>query len=143
MINLTRLKDFKELKGTVEEEIILKSIKDDFVDFLDHLEEAESIEKYGKFIFIDDINDWKYEEGFLGISEGILKCTPENTTKKIIHILNQDIIIYRTLILFNNDYGIDIYYQEKNCPKDIFDRLNDEENMLFSDKYDVILNYHE
>ena len=142
MINLTKLEDFKELKGTIEEQIIFKSIKDDFVDFLDHLEEVESIENYGKFILIDDINDWKYEKGFLGISEGILNCKPDNITKKIIHVFNQDIILYRILILINNDYGIDIYYQEKNCPKDIFDYLNDEENISFSDNFDVILNYN-
>lgn len=140
MINLTNLKDFKNLKGDFKEQIIFKFVKEEFSNFLDELEEATSIEKYGNFIIMESKDDWKYDKGFLGLSEGILNCIPEIVCLKSITINNSEIELYKIIILLNNDFGIDIYFEKDNCPEDIFKHLVKKEDVEM-ESYNMNFNF--
>jgi hypothetical protein len=126
MVKLVNLKDFqKKFKGKdLKTQICSLVVKEWFVEFLMNLEEVESIEKDGAFYLIENPEDFSDDNmNKIGLSEGILQVMFEETSRYVIKVGTEEIELFNTLILYNNEYGVNIFFTKENCHEKVFDYL--------------------
>ena len=140
MIKIATKKDFDKITSNDPKILAIKAvIKERFDDVLDNIEETESIESIGPFYLIEKPEDFSDDSMHdIGLSESILKTVYEATSQYDVYFLKNPLIqLYDTTILFNNDYGVNIFFTRENSPESVYDYLTDE--MDISVKYDFDL----
>lgn len=130
MKRIEELADFNNLKIHY---LIRDFLFDYFYYFIDHYQ-CTDIKEFGAFFFLSDEEDFeRYKE--TGLSQPFDKATPEFTEVITIKTNHEEISFIHCCFLFDNDYGISVFFEPDLMTESI------KNNLLYdSSKVEVTIN---